>query len=147
MLDLTKSFPRSVKDHVAGVVMIGRTLDKAKAKAHGNIGEYHYNCPMDVGVFTFLGIDHEAFLDKVSHAKDDHEIEAYVKTFTEKKSAAEISEWNGTFLKHAPAAGSEGETYFLDLRNSLDASRTDITTWADLLDLDEKRDVPRKVAV
>jgi hypothetical protein len=147
MLDLTTSFPRSTKEHMAGLVMIARTTDKAKAKAHGNIGEYHYNCPMDVRLFTFLGIDHEAFLDKVANAKDDHEIEAYVKSFADKKTPAEIAQWNTTFLQYAPAPGSEGETYFLDLRNSLDASRTDITVWADLLDLDEKRDVPRKVAV
>ena len=147
MLDLTTSFPRSVKEKIGGAVMIARTTDKAKAKAHGNIGEYHYNCPMDVGVFTFLGIDHEAFLDKVTNAKDDHEIEAYIKTFTDKKSAAELAEWNATFLKSAPAPGSESETYFKDMLKSLDASRTDITVWADLLDLNEKRDVPRKAAV
>jgi hypothetical protein len=145
-MDLTKEFPRSVKDKLAGVVMLARTTDKGKAKAHGNLGEYHYNCPMDQAVFGFLGIDHEAYLNTIKNAKSDAEIEAYAQQFTGKKSSAEIESWNSEFLTHAPEKGSDGEKYFLELRNSLDPSRTDITTWADLLDLDEKRPVPVRVA-
>jgi len=143
-MDLTTSFPRSVRDEIAGVVMLARTTDKAKAKAHGNIGDYHYDCPMDKGVFGFLGIDADAFYETVKNAKGDAEIEAYAKTFVTKKSPEEIAGFNGEFLKSAPAPGSESATYFHELRDSLDKSRTDITTWPDLLDLDEKRPVPHR---
>jgi len=146
-MDLTTSFPRSVYDKVGGVVMLARTIDKAKAKAHGNIGEYHYNCPMDKGVFEFLGIDHEAFLKAVGDAKSDAEIEAYVKTFAAKKTPAEIAEFNEHFVAHKPDPGSDGEKSFLALRNSVAPDRTDVTVWADLLDLDEKRNVPKRVPV
>ena len=145
-MDLTTTYPRSVRDKIAGVVMLARTTDKAKAKVDGNIGEYHYNCPMDVGVFSFLGIDHEAFLAQVKKAGDDASIEAYVKPFAEKKAAAEIEGFNTQFLQGKPAPGSESETYFLDLRNSVAPDRTDVTDWADLLDLDEKRSVPKRAA-
>jgi hypothetical protein len=145
-MDLTTSFPRSVHEKMAGVVMLARTTDKAKAKAHGNLGEYHYNCPMDVGVFTFLGIDHEQFLATVANAKDDSEIEAYAKTFADKKTPAEIADFNAHFVQHAPEPGSDGEKYFLELRNAVAPDRTDVTNWADLLDLDEKREVPRRTA-
>jgi hypothetical protein len=145
-MDLTTSFPRSVKDKIAGVVMLARTIDKAKAKAHGNVGEYHYNCPMDAAAFEFLGIDHEKFLGVVAKAKDDREIEAYVKTFADKKTPAEIADWNAHFLAHKPDPGSDGEKYFYDLRASVAPERTDVTTWADLLDLDEKRNVPPRAA-
>jgi hypothetical protein len=127
---------------MAGVVMLGRTTDKAKAKAHGNIGEYHYNCPMDVAIFGFLGIDHEAYYEIVKNAKSDSEIEDYAKTFVAKKSPAEIAEFNTSFLAYAPAPGSEGETYFKELRSQVAPDRLDVTVWADLLDLDEKRPVP-----
>ncbi len=145
-MDLTKSYPRSVRDRLAGVVMLARTTDKAKAKANGNVGEYHYNCPMDQAVLGLLGIDHEAFLDKVKHAKNDGEIEAYVKEFVAKKDPAEIAKFNADFLNHAPEKGSDGEKYFLELRNEVAPDRTDVTTWADVLDLDEKRPVPHRVA-
>jgi hypothetical protein len=145
-MDLTKSYPRSVRETVAGVVMLGRTADKAKAKLFGDIGEYHYNCPMDQAVFGFLGIDHEAFLEAVKNAKSDADIEAYAKTFAAKKTPAEIEHWNAEFLKYKPAPGSDSETYFLDLRNQVAPDRTDVVAWADLLDLDEKREVPRRTA-
>jgi hypothetical protein len=45
-----------------------------------------------------------------------------------------------------PAAGSDGEKYFLELRGQIAPDRTDVTAWADLLDLDEKRNVPQRVA-
>ena len=139
-MDLTKEFPRSVHDRVHGIVQIGRTIDKGKALAHGNVGEYHYNCPMDVAVFTFLGIDHEALLEVIKTAKSDDEIYAYVKTFIDKKSAEEIARWNQEWVTRKP----EGESleFFLNLRNQIAPDRTDVLAWADLLDLDEKRTVP-----
>ncbi len=145
-MDLTTSYPRSVKDKVAGLVQIGRTLDKGKAVAHGNVGEYHYNCPMDKAVFEFLGIDHEQLLEVIKNAKNDSEIEAYVTTFIAKKSPAEIEQWNADWLKSGPPEGSEGHKYFVELRNEVAPDRTDVTAWADLLDLDEKRPVPHRVA-
>ncbi len=143
-MDLTSSYPRSVKDKIAGVVMLGRTADKAKAKAHGNIGEYHYNCPMDQNVFAFLGIDHEKFLQTVTDAKSDSEIESFVKAHADKKSSDEIAKFNEGFLSYKPEPGTDGEKYFHDLRSQVAPDRTDVTAWADLLDLDEKRPVPKR---
>ena len=84
-MDLTKTYPRSVHEKVHGIVQIGRTIDKGKAKAHGNVGEYHYNCSMDQAVFAFLGIDHEELLRRIENAKSDAEIDAYVQPFIAKK--------------------------------------------------------------
>ena len=145
-MDLTRSYPRSVRDTLAGVVMLARTADKAKAAANGNIGEYHYNCPMDQAVLTFLGIDHEQFLAKVKIAQNDGEIEEFVKEYTARKTPAEIEEFNRSFLLLKPAPGSGSATFFEELRASVAPERTDVTTWADLLDLDEKRSVPERTA-
>ncbi len=144
-MDLTKEFPRSVHAKWHGIVQLGRTVDKGKALAHGNIGDYHYNCPMDQAVFGFLGIDHEALLTVIKNAKNDAEIEAYLAPFIAKKSAQELEQWNHDYVAHKP----EGESleYFINLRNQLAPDRTDVTSWADLLDLDEKRDVPRRTPV
>jgi hypothetical protein len=146
-MDLTKTYPTSVKTKLHGLVQIARTIDKGKAKAHGNLGEYHYNCPMDAAVFAFLGIDHAALLDVISNAKSDQEISDYVAPFIHKKSQAEIEAWNAEWLRSAPAPGSDSEKYFLQLRSEVAPDRTDVTAWADLLDLDEKRVVPKVVSV
>lgn len=68
-MDLTKEYPRSVRDTWQGVVQLGRTIDKGKAEAFGYIGDYHYNCPMDQAVFGFLNIDHERLLDAIRNAR------------------------------------------------------------------------------
>ena len=146
-MDLTKSYPRSAKDKIAGVVMLARTTDKATAKAHGDIGEYHYNCPMDQAVFGFLGLDHEQFFDVVKNAKGDDDIAAYVKPFADKKTPAEIDGFNTNFVSYTPEPGSDSEKGFLALRGQVAPDRTDVTAWPDLLDLDEKREVPHRTPV
>jgi hypothetical protein len=144
--DLTTSYPRSVRDTVLGVVMLGRAIDKGIAFANGANGEYNYNCPMDKAVFGFLGVDSDALLEVIKTANSESDILAYLKPIVERRSPAEIAQFNAEFLKRAPEAGSDSEQYFLNLRNQVAPDRTDVTTWPDLLDLDEKREVPRRVA-
>jgi hypothetical protein len=145
--DLTKSYPRSVREKVLGVVQVGRAIDKGIATAAGTNGEYNFDCPMDKGVFDFLGVDGNKVLDVIKNAQSVSEVEAYFKPFVAKKSATEIEAFNTEFLSHAPEAGSDGEKYFLGMRNDVAPGRTDVTRWADLLDLDEKREVPQRVGV
>lgn len=143
-MDLTKEYPRSVRAKWLGVVQLGRTIDKAKATALGNVGEYHYNCPMDQAVLGFLGIDHERLLDVVRNAKSDAEIEGFARPYVAAKSPEEIETWNREWLSHEPQG--ESREFFLKLRNQIAPDRTDLTTWPDLLDLEEKREVPRRTA-
>lgn len=145
-MDLTKTYPRSVHSKLHGLVQIGRTVDKGFALAHGNIGEYHYNCPMDQAVFGFLGIDHEKLLEHIKKTNNVAEIEKHVNDeYISKKSSAEIEKWNHEYLNHKPEGDSL--TFFEGLRNDVAPDRTDVTTWADLLDLDEKRNVPKRETV
>jgi hypothetical protein len=139
-MDLTTGYPASVRTKLHGIVQLQRTIDKGKALAAGTIGDYHYNCPMDQHVFAFLGIDHDALLEKIKTAKNDQEISDYVAPFIHAKSDAEIEAFNTDWLSHGPDANTEG--YFKGMLAELAPERTDITTWADLLDLDEKRPVP-----
>ncbi len=145
-MDLTTSYPRSVRDKLFGLVQIGRTIDKGKAFAQGKNGEYHYNCPMDQAVLAFLGVDHDALLDVIKNAKSDGAIEAYVKTFIDKKSPQEIEAWDQEWLAHEPE-NEDSRKFFLELRKQVAPDRTDVTTWADILDLDEKRNVPKRQPV
>ena len=143
-MDLTKEYPRSVRDKWQGVVQLGRTIDKGKAEAHGTVGEYHYNCPMDQAVFSFLGIDHEQMLDSIRNATSDAEIEAFTRPFVEAKSHEDIERWNRDWLSREPQG--ESAKAFQGLRAQIASDRTDVTTWPDLLDIDEKRHVPRRTS-
>lgn len=146
-MDLTKTYPRSVRDKFAGVVQIGRTIDKARAYEAGTVGEYHYDCPMDKAVFEFLGIDDHAAFAKRAASSSDADLEKWLEdAYVSKKSKAEIDRWNADWLEHGPERGSESEKHFLELRESIAPGRADVHTWADLLDLDEHRKVPVRTA-
>lgn len=145
MMDLTKTAPRSVNDMMLGIVQLARTTDKAKALAHGKIGEYKYDCPMDQGLFDYLNMDPKAFLDVVNEAKNDSEIEAYAKTFVAKKDPRNVEDFNKKWLAAVPTG--ESLRHFEQLRSQIAPSRTDVVSWPDLLDLDEGRQVPHRVTV
>jgi Domain of unknown function (DUF5069) len=142
MMDLTKTTPRSVNEVMLGIVQLARTTDKAKALAHGRLGEYKYDCPMDQGLFDYLEMDPKAFLNVVKEAKNDSEIEAYAKTFVAKKDPRNIEAFNKKWLAAVPTG--ESLRHFEELRSKIAPSRTDVVSWPDLLDLDEGRQVPHR---
>jgi len=145
-MDLTKTYPASVREPMHGIVQLKRTIDKGKALANGTIGEYNYDCPMDKHLFEFLGLDGAELLDVIKSANDDEEISDFVAPYVHAKSDEEIETFNREWLKHAPKPGTPGEAAFLKIRGEVAPNRTDVTNWPDLLDLDEKRPVPQRAA-
>lgn len=145
-MDLTRKYPRSVFDKLAGLVMLARTVDKARAYNQGTLGEYSYDCAMDNKVFAFLGTTSQAFAQKAQQLSDG-EIEKWVReSLLARRSADETNRYNTDLLEMRPQPETDSEKYFTQMRDGIDPSRTDVTTWAQLLDLDEKRDVPRRIA-
>jgi hypothetical protein len=145
-MDLTKNYPASVREEMHGIVQLKRTIDKGKALAAGTIGDYAYDCPMDKHLFEFLDLDGDTLLDVIKSASNDGEISEFVAPYVHAKDDAEIEAFNRDWLKYGPDKGSPQEGYFLKLRGEVAPDRTDVTAWADLLDLDEKRPVPHRVA-
>jgi hypothetical protein len=143
-MDLTKTYPRSPRAKLAGVAMLARTIDKARAHNAGTPGEYHFGCGMDKHVLGFLGSDPETFAKKVAELRDEATIEAWAREQLKGKSSAEIEHFNADFAQDGPAPGSDGERFLIGERTRL--GRGDITTWFDLLDLDEGRLVPQPSA-
>ena len=102
---------------------------------------------MDKGVFGFLGVDGERAARRDQERAERVRDRGVPQAVRRQEVAAEIKAFNDEFLSHGPQAGSDGEKYFLNMRNDVAPDRTDVTTWPDLLDLDEKRDVPQRVGV
>ena len=145
-MDLTTSYPASVREKLLGIVQLKRTIDKGKAEAIGKAGEYNYDCPMDKHLFEWLGISGEDLLDVIKSAKSDDEISEYVAPYVHAKTDEEIEAFNSGWLQYGPEPGTPAMDYFVKLRSEVAPDRTDVMNWADLLDLDEKRSVPRRVA-
>ena len=72
--DLTKESPRSPRIRVGGYAILGRTLDKCRALVAGNIGEYHFDCPLDNTLFGFKGVKGDDFKAQIEQGASDQEI-------------------------------------------------------------------------
>jgi hypothetical protein len=140
----TSTYPRSVHEKYLGVVQLARTIDKAKMLATGTMGEYNYDCPMDQALFMEFTIDGKKLAD-IAKTGTNADIEGYVRPFIRKKNPAEIDRFNQETLTRKPAG--ESLKHFEDLRAKIAPSRTDVTSWPDLLDLEEGRMVPQHTLV
>jgi hypothetical protein len=140
-MDLTKSFPRSPVDRLGGMVQLKRMIDKARATKAGTQGEYIYNCPLDQALLTFLGIDDQSFLRALDTRTTDEEVLAWIlESSANAKNPEAVRNFNRTFESRGPDSPEKWE-YFRTTRDAIDPSRTDITTWVKLIDLEEKRSV------
>jgi hypothetical protein len=93
-LDLTKNFPRSPRETLAGYVHAGRMLDKCRAVVAGTNGEYHYNCPLDGFFLDFTGIDAEEFKTFVATGPDDAAVADWIKEHSKVKDPEVVIQWN-----------------------------------------------------
>jgi hypothetical protein len=135
--DLTKQPPRSPRVRLGGYATLPRMLDKGRATIAGKHGEYHYNCPLDQRLLGFAGIDADALKKQLAAGKGDGEIlEWFEKNAKHKRSPAEIAAWSA-FAEHRAPADVESRQYFNDLHSKSAPKREDISTWFDLLDVDD----------
>ncbi len=134
--DLTRPPPRSTRTRLGGYVLVPRMLDKGRAELAGKGGEYRFNCPLDQRVLEFLGIDAEPLRAEIATGKGDGEILEWIKANQRNKhTPAEIEAWSDDQSRRGPDA--ESQEFFDELRMAAGPNRTDIKTWADLLDLDD----------
>jgi len=141
-MDLRKQFPRSPKEQLGGYAHVARIIDKARAHNAGVLGEYIYNCPMDQSWFQLTGIAADVFAEAVK-TRDDRQMAEWIQQKATPHSQQEIEVWNRTLLSRTPSS-PESQKHFLSTRQKLAPERTDITTWPDLIDLEEGRPVPKR---
>ena len=138
-MDLHSEYPRSVRVKLGGYVHLARMIDKCRAKLAGTLGEYIFPCPMDQRLLDFAKISGDDFLRTVN-AKTDQDILDWFQSTAKPHAKEVIDEWNAMFLTRGPDTDEKRE-YFQKIRDGIDPTRTDVTTWADLLDLEEHRQV------
>jgi uncharacterized protein DUF5069 len=92
--DLTKEAPRSPRIRVGGYAILGRTIDKCRALGAGNIGEYHFDCPLDRSLFGFNGVKSEDFKTRIEQGASDEEMVDWLNRSGDEKTAAQIKRWS-----------------------------------------------------
>ncbi len=137
-VDLTARPPRSARARdVAGICGVARMADKARAERAGKIGDYKYGdiSGQDVRILTFLGVSADDFQEAAVNNPNDIEIGEWVQENCN-KSQDEIEAYNHAMVNRGPDEASRER--FEARRQEVDPTRTDITTWVALQDLDDQ---------
>jgi len=138
-IDLTQHPPRTPYNRsVAGLYGLSRMSDKARAAKVDKLNDYIYNCPIDEIILAFLNITAEDFQDAAWHNVNDIELSDWVRDQTE-RTQGEISHFNHTISQKGPEGDHQQEVFTKTL-DRVAPNRTDITSWFDLLDLDDEHD-------
>ena len=97
--DLTKEPPRSPKTRVGGYAILGRTIDKCRALLWGNIGEYHFDCPLDNMLFGFKSVKGDDFKAFVETGANDEEIANWLDRNGIPKGEKDKQAWSDEVMK------------------------------------------------
>lgn len=137
-VDLTAGPPRSARARdIAGICGVARMADKGRAERAEKIGEYIYgdNSGQDVRILTFLSISADDFQEAAVNNPNDLEIGAWVLENCG-KSQDEIETFNQTLVNYGPNETTQER--FEARCQEVDPTRTDITTWVQLQDVDDQ---------
>ena len=135
--DLTQRPPRSPRTRLGGLALLPRMLDKGRATLAGKNGEYHYACPLDQHLFGFLGIESDALKAELATGKGDGEILEWIAANAKNRRAPwEVAQWSA-WRDQAVPSDVESREFFNGYHKQVGEKREDISTWADVLDLDD----------
>lgn len=143
--DLTKESPRSPRIRVGGYAILGRTLDKCRALVGGNIGEYHFDCPLDNTLFGFKGVKGDDFKAQIENGASDQEMVEWLNRSGQKKTENEIERWGETVEADSLYNIPEKREFFSEScrKLGLDPAKTTTFTW---LEVDDKASHAQKAA-
>ena len=140
-MDLTQFIPRSPKNKLAGIVMIPRMLDKARAYKSKSLGDYIYPCPLDQIILDFLDIDHEKIAYQAQKLTDK-EIELWINEILSNRSLSDKENVNKKLLGRKPNT-KESINRFNLIRDKINPSIKNVTTWVELIELEERQITPK----
>lgn len=138
--DLTKEYPRSPRETLAGYVIAARMLDKCRAMLAGTAGEYHFDCPLDNQFLGFTGIGAEQFKAFVATGATDAEVATWIEQNSKIKERPEIVAWNNKLRATRPCDMPIELQQFLEdyIPKFVPKSRL-VYVWFDVYDLEEGR--------
>ncbi len=135
--DLTKRPPRSPRVRLGGYVTLPRILDKGRATIAGTNGEYNFACPLDQIFLEYAGVDAENLKARLAAGDGDGEILEWIrKNAKHARTEAEIVAWSDYMDRRTPSS-VELRAFFHGVHEKIAPKRGDISTWFDLLDVDD----------
>ena len=132
-----------MKFKLGGYAHLARMIDKCRAVLARTEGEYIYPCPMDERLLEFVRLTSDQFTVAVTTNTTDEGVLAWFQQHAQPHQPAEVEDWNQRLLARGPSS-PESAIRFRKYLDAIDPSRTDLTAWSDLQDLEEGRIVPRR---
>jgi len=138
-LDLTREFPRSPRETLAGYIIVCRTLDKCRALIAGSNGDYHFDCPLDNVFFDFAGISADQFKDFVATGADDDAVASWIKENAKPRASIEVIKWNNEWRYKRISEMADPLQEFLEGYIPENLGGRWPNYWFDVYDIEEKR--------
>ena len=140
------TYPRSPKALLGGIAHLGRFIDKIRLRSAGQIQDYNYiTVGFDKYLVDFLKIDPKAFEQRVLGGGTDEELLAWVVVYGKPLTPEEIEQWSQDLVVSGPkdaAARQRFQGRLQDVatkRGVSVSSLPPVSTWADVIELDEGR--------
>lgn len=141
-----QQYPRSPKSLLDGIAHLGRFIDKIRLRHAGKIQEYNYiTVGFDKYLIDFLEIEPKAFEQQVLAGGTDEELLTWVMANSRKPSEQEIMQWSQGLLTSGPKDDAarqrfQGRLYDIATKRGVPvASLPPVSTWADVIEIDEGR--------
>jgi hypothetical protein len=135
--DLTKEAPRSPRERIGGYVILARAIDKGHASIDGDVGEYHFDCPLDNMLFEFKGVKGAEVKKLIESGTPDKEIAAWLDENGTKKTPDEVKAWSDMMEAYRPYDNPEKKEWFAGECAKIGVDPTKATLF-DWLDADDK---------
>ena len=111
--DLTKEAPVSPRVRIGGYAILARALDKGRADLAGNVGGYHFDCPLDNYLFGFKGLKGEDVKKLLADGSSNEEIADWLDENGEPKSEEEKKAWSDGVEAARPYDDPEKKDWFI----------------------------------
>jgi hypothetical protein len=141
-MNLVKSTPRNPKKKMEGLIMLPRMLDKAMAYNSNTLGEYIYPCPLDTIILKFLNTTHEEFANKAQKLTEK-DFSFWINEKCIHKLISDKNKVNNKILEKKPD-NQQSLDRFNEILNNINPVVKNITTWVDLIELEENNILPKK---
>ena len=141
-----QTYPRSAKVLLGGIAHLARFIDKIRLRNAGQIQDYNYvTVGFDKYLIDFLEIEPKAFEQRVLAGGTDQELLAWVKANSRTLSDQDVMQWSQGLLAAGPKDDATRQR-FQDRLQEIATKRgvsvsalPSVTTWADVIELDEER--------
>ncbi len=142
----TTHYPRSPKLRLGGLAHLPRLLDKIRLRHRGEIQDYNYlTVGFDKYLLDLLQVNGSELEGRVLQGGTDEELLVWIQARAKPLSDEDIREWNERIL-HGGPKDDTGRQRFQDRLAGIAAKRgvpvselPTITTWSDIIELDEGR--------